>query len=78
MKVHFFRPLCEKRGWNFRKVFNLVRYSLSNKNHGIPIGNMLFVLGKDEFIRRIEVGFEYTKERVRLLKKEMDCNKTEE
>lgn len=72
LRVAFLKNFCESKGADFRNFFSLVRLCLSNKTHGIPIGQMLFALGKEEFIRRVQRGFQYTRDKL----EEFERNKT--
>ncbi|XP_074602341.1 putative glutamate--tRNA ligase, mitochondrial isoform X2 [Brevipalpus obovatus] len=72
LRVGFIKNFCESKDVDFRNFFSLVRLCLSNKTHGIPIGQMLFALGKEEFIRRVQRGFQYTRDKL----EEYEKNKT--
>ncbi|XP_053202687.1 probable glutamate--tRNA ligase, mitochondrial [Panonychus citri] len=60
-KLSFVKTFCSENKFDYRLVMKFLRYSLVNHEIGLPVGQMLFILGKEEFIRRVRNGIQYTK-----------------
>ena len=64
-KLPFLKTYCSEKNVDYRLLMRFLRYSLVNSEIGLPVGQMLYVLGEEEFSRRVKKGMEYTKNQLK-------------
>ncbi|XP_015783642.1 probable glutamate--tRNA ligase, mitochondrial [Tetranychus urticae] len=64
-KLPFLKTYCSEKNVDYRLLMRFLRYSLVNSEIGLPVGQMLYVLGAEEFSRRVKKGIEYTKNQLK-------------